>query len=132
MQSSVQTKSCTSHVCAHSAHQRNAEKSCLLLRIVLQDASSEVMKVCPPLKLKVFVDDITAFMEGQYKELPGVAEKVLKTIRREVEEKGFKLSITERGKEGKHKVIASCSFLEKKFQVCSKRGGVGLATSVET
>ena len=38
--------------------------SCLLLRMVLQDALSEVMEVYPSLKLKVFVDDITAFMEG--------------------------------------------------------------------
>ena len=36
----------------------------MLLRIVFQDALSEVMKVSPPLKLKVFVDEITAFMEG--------------------------------------------------------------------
>ena len=42
----------------------------MLLRIVLQDALSEEMKVYPSLKLKVFVDDITAF-----KELAGIAEK---------------------------------------------------------
>ena len=48
--------------------------SCLLLRNVLQDALSEVMKLYAPLKLKVFVYD-TAFMEGRHKELPGVAEK---------------------------------------------------------
>ena len=34
--------------------------SCLLRRIVLQDASSEVTKNYPPLKLRVFVDDIAA------------------------------------------------------------------------
>ena len=56
------------------------------------------MKVYPLLKLKVFVDDITAFTEGRKKELAGIVEKVLKSIRREVEEKGFKLSITEGGK----------------------------------
>ena len=32
--------------------------SCLLLQIVLQDAWSEVTKVYPPPKLKIFVDDI--------------------------------------------------------------------------
>ena len=42
--------------------------SCLLLHIVLQDALSEVMKVYPPLKLKLFVEDVTAFMEGRNKE----------------------------------------------------------------
>ena len=34
--------------------------SCLLLRIVLQDALSEFTKTYPPLKLRVFVGDITA------------------------------------------------------------------------
>ena len=50
----------------------------LLLRIVLQDALREVMEVFPPSKMKVFVDDITVFMEGQSKELAGIAGKVLK------------------------------------------------------
>ena len=31
--------------------------SCVLLRIVLEDAFSEVLKVCPPSRLEVFVDD---------------------------------------------------------------------------
>ena len=43
----------------------------MLLRIVLQHALSDVMKV------KIFVHDITACLEGQNKELPGTAEKVL-------------------------------------------------------
>ena len=38
---------------------------CLLLHIVLIDALSEVMKVYPYMKLKVFVDHITVFMEGR-------------------------------------------------------------------
>ena len=48
------------------------------LRVVLQDALSEVMKVYPPMKLQVFVDDITACLEGRNKELPKIAEKVVK------------------------------------------------------
>ena len=48
---------------------------------VLQVALSEVMKVCPSLKLKVFVEDITVFMEGRNKELAGVAERVLRAMR---------------------------------------------------
>ena len=36
--------------------------SCLLLCVVLQDALSEVAQICPPLKLRVFVDDITALL----------------------------------------------------------------------
>ena len=78
----------------------------MLLHTVLQDALSEV----------VFVDDITACMEGRSLELPEIAETVLKTIRKEVEEEGLKSSITERGKEGKSKVSASCSHLEDKFR----------------
>ena len=41
--------------------------------------------------------------------MAGIAEKVFKSIKREVEEKDVKLSITEGGKEGKSKLIASCS-----------------------
>ena len=39
--------------------------------------------------------DITACMEGRNKELPGIAEEVLKSTKREVEEKGLRQSITE-------------------------------------
>ena len=52
---------------------------------------------------------ITAFVEGRDKWLPGIAEKILKSIMKEVEEKGPRLSITEGGMEGKFKVVASCS-----------------------
>ena len=48
----------------------------LLLHIVLQDVLSEVTK------LKVFVDDMTVFMEGGNKELAGIAVKVLKSIKK--------------------------------------------------
>ena len=41
--------------------------SCLQLRIVLQDALSEVMKIYPPLKLRVFVDHISALVKGKIK-----------------------------------------------------------------
>ena len=51
-------------------------------RTVLQDALSEVMKVYPPLKLRVLVDDVTAFMDERYKDLPGIAEKVLKLLKK--------------------------------------------------
>ena len=62
----------------------------------------------------------------------GGFEKVLKKLKRDAEEKGFTLSITEGGKEGKSKVITSSRYQEKKFQECSKKGGVAMATSVET
>ena len=67
------------------------------------------------MKLKVFVDDVTAFLEGRNKELPGIAEKVLRAMRLEVEQQGLKLSIMEGGQEGKSKLTAPCSVLEEQF-----------------
>ena len=63
-------------------------------------------RVYPPMKLKDFVDDITACQEVRNKELPKVAEKVPRTLRTEVEEMGLESSITEGGQEGKSKVMA--------------------------
>ena len=54
------------------------------------------------------MDRITAFLGGRKKESVEKAERVLKQLKKEVEEKGLKLSITEVGKEGKSKVITSC------------------------
>ena len=56
----------------------------LLLRIVLQDALSEVMKVYPPMKPKACVDDISAFMDVRNEEFRGLVEKVSMAMRREV------------------------------------------------
>ena len=50
----------------------------------------------------------------------------------DVEEKGLKLSITEGWQEERSKVLASCSYLEEKFQECSNKEGARLVTSVET
>ena len=105
--------------------------SCLLLRIELQDALSDVVKVYPPMEFKVFVDNITACLEGRNKELSDISDKVLRVMRMEAEEKGSKLPVTEGGKEGKSKVIASCSNVEEKFQHSSNKGE-GLADSVGT
>ena len=60
--------------------------------------------------------DITAFMHGRNKALVEMAEKVLKKLKREVEEKGLKLSITVRGKQGKSKAITPCKYLEERFR----------------
>ena len=106
--------------------------SCLPLRIVLQDALSEVTKFYPPMKFRVFVDDITALVKGR-KEVAEMAKKVIMKLKEEVEKKkGLKLSVTESGKEGKNKMIASCGFLEDELRQCSKAEGVTLAHSVET
>ena len=42
-----------------------------------------------------------------------MAMKVMKKLKGEVEKKGFTLSVTENGKEGDSKMIASCGFLER-------------------
>ena len=72
-----------------------SKRRCLLLRIVLQDALNEVTNIFPPLKMRVIVDDITTFMNGRNKELVEMAEKVVKKLKREREDKGLKPSITE-------------------------------------
>ena len=61
-----------------------------------------------------------------------MAKKVMKKLREEVEKKRLKLSVTENGKEGKRKMIASCGFLEKELSQFSKEEGSNLDDSVET
>ena len=64
-----------------------SEWCCLLLRILLQDALSEVTKIYTPLKLTVFVDDITALLMGK-KRSGGNGEKCDEKVeRRSVEER---------------------------------------------
>ena len=41
-----------------------------------------------------------------------MAKKVMKRLSEKVGEEGLKLSVNEKGKEGKSKMIASCGFLE--------------------
>ena len=74
--------------------------------------------------------DTTAFMNGRIKELVEIAEKVSKTLTREVEEKGLTLSITEGGR--KSKAATSCKHLEERFQECSRKEEAVLVTIVET
>ena len=49
-----------------------------------------------------------------------------------MENKGLKLSVTENGKEGTSKMIASCGFLEDELRQCIKEQEVMTADSVET
>ena len=58
------------------------------------------------------MDDITALVKAENKDVAEMAKKVMKKLKEEVEKKGLKLSVTENGKEGKSKMIASCGFLE--------------------
>ena len=48
---------------------------------------SEVTKFYPPLKLRVFVDDITALLMGKNREVAEMAKKVMKKLKEEVEKK---------------------------------------------
>ena len=48
-------------------------------------------KKYPLLELRVFVDDITDLMNGRNKKLVEMAEKVLKKLKMEVEEKAFEV-----------------------------------------
>ena len=52
---------------------------------MLQDALSEVTKIYHPLKLRVFVDDITAPVKGRTKEVAEMAKNVMKKLKEEVE-----------------------------------------------
>ena len=55
--------------------------SWLLLRIALQDASSEVTNICPPLMTRVFVDGTTALMSRKNKVVPEMAKKLIKMLK---------------------------------------------------
>ena len=65
----------------------------------LQDALSELTKIYPPLKLRVFAHNITALLMGKNKVVAEMAKKVMKRQREEVGEKGLKQSVNENGKE---------------------------------
>ena len=60
-----------------------------------------------------------------------MAKKMMKKLKEEVEKRGLKLSVTENGKEGKSRIVASCGLLEDELRQCSKEG-VTMANSVET
>ena len=60
----------------------------------------------PPLKLREFVDDITALLMDKNKVVAEMTKKVMRRLREAVERKGVKLSVNENGKEGKSKMIA--------------------------
>ena len=74
-------------LCGYFEHQRRVKfEGCVAHRtitailpgskcIVLQDALSEVTKICPPLKLRVFVGDITALFIRKNKEVAEMAKK---------------------------------------------------------
>ena len=60
-----------------------SKRSCFLLRIVLQDAPREVTKIFPPLKLRVFVDDVSALLMEKNREAAEVTKKVMKKLKKQ-------------------------------------------------
>ena len=58
------------------------------------------------------MDDITAQVKGRNEEVAVMAKEVMKKLKEEVDKNGLKMSVTENGKEGMSKMIASCGFLE--------------------
>ena len=60
-----------------------------------------------------------------------MAEKVVRKLKEEVEDKGLKLSITEKREKEKSEMITSCRYPEEKLRECSQKG-VSVADSVET
>ena len=55
--------------------------NCLLLRILLQDALSEVTKFYTPSKLRVFLGDISALLMGRNREVADMAKRVMKKLK---------------------------------------------------
>ena len=91
-----------------------------------------LQKITTPLKLRVFVDDMTLTLDWGNKEVAEMAKKVMKKLQDEVGEKNVNLSVTENGMEGKGNMIASCGCLEDKLRQCSKQQGATMADSVKT
>ena len=102
--------------------------SCLLLRIVLRNALSEVVKVLSAHEAEGCCGRYHSLYGRAAQGLPEVVEKVLSMMTMDVEEKGWELSITEGGKEEKSKVIASWPVPGREVPGM----GVGLGHSVET
>ena len=78
------------------------------------------------------MDDITAPLMVKNKEVAEMAKKVMRKLKEGVEKKDVKLSITDKEKEGKSKMVVSCRFLEDELRQCSKEEGVTMADGVET
>ena len=61
-----------------------------------------------------------------------ISKKVTKKLKEKVERKRLKLSVTEDGKEGQSKMIASCGFVENELCQFSGEEGVTMTDSVDT
>ena len=56
----------------------------------------------------------------------------MEKLKEEVGKEGLKWSVTENGKKCKHKMVASCGYLEEEVRQFSREKGVTMADSVET
>ena len=68
-------------------------------------------------------------VNGRSKEVAVMAKEVMKKLNEEVEKNGLKLPVTQNGKEGMSKMIASCGFVETELRQFSGEEGVTLADS---
>ena len=74
---------------------------------------SEVLIVCPQLKATVHVDDITTHVWGKNRELPDVTVTVFEKLKEAITKEELMPSLTERSKDGKSKMVVSCSNLKE-------------------
>ena len=111
---------------------RGSKWSVLLLRMVMQEAMSEVLSVYPQFEMNVYVDDIKIHVWGENRELPEVTMKVFENLEEAVTKKGrLMLPLCQRAKEGESKMIASCSYPKERLKEDCNTVGVGITDSVE-
>ena len=79
-------------LCGYLEQQRRAQfQGCVAEP--LQDALSVATKICPLLKLRVFVADITALLMGKNREVAEMAKTVINKLEEEAEKKGLKIVV---------------------------------------
>ena len=76
----AQLDGCLEPLQTNTAIEPGSKWSCLPLRVVLQDALSEVAEIYPLLKLRVFVGDITALLTVKNKEVTEMAKKLTRKL----------------------------------------------------
>ena len=84
---------------------------------MLQDALSEVTQIYPPLKLRVFVEDIAAFMNGKIRKWWRSLRKVLKKLKSKV---GRRASLKAGRKERARKSLTASS-LRRVFRNAARK-----------
>ena len=81
-----------------------------------------MLKVYPPLKLKVFVDDIKHHLWRMNQEVPGAVPTVVGKFKMVSTKQKWKLSLTEGRTEGRSKLVASNKCLQSELcGLCEKK-----------